>query len=179
VTERLAAWRARWLTVWAPHERALLAGVLAAAALGGLVAAALAIRADLARLEAAVAAGEQEVAALRRLAADLGPTPAATPAGGPSLVTRLETAAAAVVGRPRIAAMTPATTPLPEGLREERVTLRLAGTSLAELVRLLHGLGTADPPIDIAGLKLRKHPDDPRRFDASVEAARVVPAGEP
>jgi hypothetical protein len=173
--ERLQA----WLALRAPRERALLTGVLGAAAVGGVVAAALAIHADLARLDAAVVAGEHELAALRRLAADLGPAPAATPTGGPSLVTRLETAAAAVVGRPRIAAMTPATTPLPEGLREERVTLRLAGTSLAELVRLLHGLGAADPPIDVAGLTLRKHPDDPRRFDASVEAARVIPVGEP
>jgi hypothetical protein len=94
-------------------------------------------------------------------------------------VTRLETAAEAVVGRPRIAAMTPTTAPLPEGLREERVALRLAGTSLAELVRLLHGLGSADPPIEIARLELRKHPDDPRHFDATIEAARIVPAGQP
>ena len=83
------------------------------------------------------------------------------------------------MGRPRIAAMTPASTPLPEGLREERVTLRITGASLGELVRLLHGLGSADPPIDIARLALRKHPDDARRFDANVEAVRVVPGETP
>lgn len=170
---------AAWLAGRAPHERAALAAAALAVALGGLVAAGLAVRADLGRLEAAVVSRERELAALRRLAAELGPPPAAPRPGGPSLVTSLETAAGAVVGRPRIAAMTPASTPLPEGLREERVTLRLSGTSLAELVRLLHGLGSADPPIDIARLELRKHPDDARRFDASVEAARVVPAGEP
>src|SRR5262249_22592652 len=73
----------------------------------------------------------------------------------------------------------PTTAPLPEGLREERVALRLAGTSLAELVRLLHGLGSADPPIEIARLELRKRADDPRHFDATIEAARIVPAGAP
>jgi hypothetical protein len=170
VTRALAG----WLAARAPRERVALAAVVAAATFGGAVAAALAIHHDLARREAAVAARERELAALRRLAADLGPAPAPSPAGGPSLVTRLETAAAAVVGRPRIAAMTPASTPLPEGLREERVTLRITGTSLGELVRLLHGLGSADPPIDVARLEVRKHPDDPRRFDASVEAVRVV-----
>lgn len=169
----------RWLAARAPRERAVLAVTVIALGLGGAVAVALAVHDDLSRLEATVATRERELGALRRLAADLGPAPTPSPAGGPSLVTRLETAAAAVVGRPRIAAMTPASTPLPEGLREERVTLRLTGTALGELVRLLHGLGSADPPIDVARLELRKHPDDPRRFDATVEAVRVVSAGAP
>ena len=169
----------RWLAARAPRERAVLAVTVIAFGLGGAVAVALAVHDDVSRLEATVATRERELGALRRLAADLGPAPTPSPAGGPSLVTRLETAAAAVVGRPRIAAMTPASTPLPEGLREERVTLRLTGTALGELVRLLHGLGSADPPIDVARLELRKHPDDPRRFDATVEAVRVVSAGAP
>jgi hypothetical protein len=164
-----------WLASRAPRERILLATVAGAGAVAVLLFAALAIHADLAALEDRVASAERELVALRRLAANLGPTPAPTPAGSPSLVTRLETAAEAVVGRPRIAAMTPTSTPLPEGLREERVALRLAGTSLAELVRLLHGLGSADPPIEVARLELRKHPDDPRHFDATVEVARVLP----
>jgi hypothetical protein len=170
---------AAWLAGRAPHERVLLTAIGLAVIAAGILAAALAVRADLDRLSAAVASRERELAAVRRLAAELGPAPATTRADGPSLVTRLETAAGAVVGRQRIAAMTPASTPLPEGLREERVTLRLSGTSLAELVRLLHALGSAEPPVDVARLELRKHPDDARRFDASLEAARVVPAGEP
>ena len=164
----------RWLAARTPRERAVVAAAVIAVALGGAAAAALAVHDDLSRLEATVATRERELGTLRRLAADLGPAPAPSPAGGPSLVTRLETAAAAVVGRPRIAGMTPASTPLPEGLREERVALRLTGASLGELVRLLHGLGSADPPIDVARLELRKHPDDPRRFDTTVEAVRVV-----
>ncbi len=167
----------RWLAARAPRERALLAAVAAAVALGTMIAAGLGVHDDLARLEDTVTSRERDLVLLRRLASDLGPAPAPSPAGGPSLVTRLETAAAAVVGRPRIAAMTPAATPLPEGLREERVTLRISGVSLGELVRLLHGLAGAEPPIDVARLELRKHPDDAHRFDASVEAVRVVAAG--
>src|SRR5262245_3296256 len=168
-----------WIAARTPRERALLGATVAALLGGGVLLAALAIHADLARLEAAVAARERDLATLRRLASELGPSPAAEPAGGPSLVTRLETAAAAVVGRNRIASMTPATTALPEGLREERVTVRLTDASLGELVRLLHGLGAADPPVEVARLELRKHPDDARRFDATVEAARVVPGDTP
>jgi hypothetical protein len=170
VTESVAA----WLAARAPRERAVLAAAAVSVALASVIVAALAIHDDLSRLAAAVAARERDLVALQRLAAEVGPPPAPSPAGGPSLVTRLETAAAAVVGRPRLTAMTPASTPLPEGLREERVTLRIAGTALGELVRLLHGLGSADPPIDVARLELRKHPDDPHRFDATVEVARVV-----
>jgi hypothetical protein len=168
-----------WLASRAPRERALLAAVAGVGGVAVLLAAALAIHTDLAALEERVASHERELVALRRLASSLGPTPAPAPAGSPSLVTRLETAAEAVVGRPRIAAMTPTTTPLPEGLREERVALRLAGTSLAELVRLLHGLGSADPPIEVARLELRKHPDDPRHFDVTIEVARVLPESHP
>jgi hypothetical protein len=169
----------RWLAGRTPRERAAAAVAGIAVGLVGAVAGVLAVHDDLSRLEATVDSRERELAALRRLAADLGPAPAPSPARGPSLVTRLETAATAVVGRPRIAAMTPASTALPEGLREERVTLRITGVSLGELVRLLHGLGSADPPIDVARLALRKHPDDARRFDGSVEAVRVVSAGAP
>jgi hypothetical protein len=175
VRDRLATWLARRT----PRERLLLGIVTTIAAVVGCGAIALAIHADLSRLDAAVAARERELAALRRLATELGPAPIPAPAGGPSLVTRLENAATAVVGRPRIAALTPATTALPEGLHEERVTLRIAGTSLGELVRLLHGLGSAEPPIEIARLELRKHPDDPHHFDATIEAARITPEATP
>src|SRR5262249_40940060 len=53
----------------------------------------------------------------------------------------------------------------------QRVGVRVAGASLAETVRLLHALDGGEPPIGIARLTLRKHPDDPARFDVTVEAA--------
>ena len=82
-----------------------------------------------------------------------------------------------VASWPLLAAMTPAVAARDGGRREERVALRLAGASLAEVVRLLHVLETATTPLPVARLELRKHPDDPGRFDATVEVARL--AGSP
>src|SRR5262249_31832260 len=100
VTEQLRM----WLAARAPRERVLLVAVGTIAVLAGVLTAALAIQADLASLEARVTSRERELVALRRLAADLGPTPSPAPAGGPSLVTRLQPAPEAGGGRPRIAA---------------------------------------------------------------------------
>jgi hypothetical protein len=169
-----------WIATRSRRERALLVLAAAAMAVVLVLGIALALRADLVALQARVGARERELATLRRLAADLGPVPVENArADARSLVTRLETAATAVVGRPRIAAMTPTTAPLPEGLREERVAVRLSDTSLGEVVRLLHGLESADPPLPVARLEMRKHADDPRHFEATVEVAQVVPGAKP
>src|SRR5262249_8465455 len=175
VTEQLRM----WLAARAPRERMLLAAVATIAVLAGVLTAALAIHADLASLEARVTSGERELAALRRLAADLGPTPTPAPAGSPPLVARLRAPARARGGPPPRGAQAPTPAPPPEGLREGRGALGRAGPSRAELGRLRQGLGGAAPPIEIARLELRKHPDDPRHFDATIEAARIVPAGQP
>jgi hypothetical protein len=52
------------------------------------------------------------------------------------------------------------------------VALRIAGASLADVVRLLHGLESGSPRLAVARLELRKHPDDPTRFDATIEVGR-------
>jgi len=70
--------------------------------------------------------------------------------------------------------MTPTAAPQGEGLREERVALRLSGASLAETVRLLHTLESADPPLLVTRVALRKHPDDAHRFDATFEVSRLM-----
>ena len=164
------------MTAWweerSPRER-WLAGL----ALGGvlLLAASLvvgAVRDDLASLHEQVAAQERTLAHVRGLAAELAHAPAAT--DGDALLARLETAADAVVGRARIASMTPLDGADVGGAREERVALRLAGASLGETVRLLHALAAADPPLPVVRLDLRKHPDDARHFDATIEVSRLV-----
>ena len=162
----------------APRERALLAAAAALTlAIVGWIGLA-GISADLAALRARVAGRERELAAVRRLAGQLreGPAPAAVePPDAPSLLTRLESAAAEVVGRERIAAMTPTTGSVDDGTAEERVALRVSGASLAEVVRLLHGLESG-AGLAVATVGLRKHPDDPARFEVTVEVARLVPA---
>jgi hypothetical protein len=68
----------------------------------------------------------------------------------------------------RVAALTPA---LASPEATDRVTLRIAGASLAEAVALLHALDRDRPPLHVARLSLQKHPDDPARFDLVAEVA--------
>jgi hypothetical protein len=162
-----------WLGTRTARERALLA---VAAVSAGVIVVALAVgtaRDDLATLRTRVAAHERELGEVRRLVTTLrrqGPHDA--PAAGPDapLLGRLEEAAAETVGRDRIAAMTPAAAPA--GGATDGVALRIAGATLAEVVHLLHGLASGTPPLAVTRLELRKHPDDPTRFDASLEVGR-------
>lgn len=147
-----------------PRERLLL-GVAAACLLASaIVVGGLATYDRLARLRARVAGHERELGEVRRLAALLGRE--GTSADQGTLLTRLEVAATASVGRERVASMVPASA------GEERVTLRVADASLAEVVRFLHAIETGAPPLVVPRLALRKHPDDPARFDATLEVIR-------
>jgi hypothetical protein len=163
--ERLSA-RLRALS---PRERVLLFG--AAAITAAVVALQLvgAIRDDLATLRARVAAHERELTEVRRAAAVLRRVPAAAPAEG-GLLARVENVATGVVGRARIAEMTPAGSS--DG---DRLALRVTGATLVETVALLHGLESARPPLRVTRLELRKHPDDAARFDATAEVTDVGP----
>jgi hypothetical protein len=163
------------LAALSTRERALLAVAAATTTVVLAVLAAVAVRDDLATLRARVAAHERELLDVRRDAAVLR-RGAAVPAGdgdGASLLARLETTAGGIVGRERIASMTPAAGAVEDGLAEERVAVRVTGASLADTVRLLHTLETASPPLHVARLELRKHPDDASRFDATVEVAEL------
>jgi hypothetical protein len=154
------------------RERWLLAVAGAVVAVAIAAAAALAVRDDLALLRARVAGRERELAAVRRLAATLraaGPPPA-TDEEAAALLPRLEAAAEAAVGRERIARMTPAGAAASDAA--ERVELAVRDASLAEVVRLLHALEAGTPPLGVARLELRKHVDQPTRFEATVEVVR-------
>jgi hypothetical protein len=170
VRSRLAA----WLGSRTPRERALLAAALGVTAAVAVGLTALAVRDDLAALRARVAAHERDLREVRRLAARLrreGRLATAAPAV--PLVARLETAASELIGRERIAGMTPASMALEDGAVEERVALRLAGASLADTVRLLHALEASAPPLHVARLELRKRADDRTRYEALVEVSEV------
>ena len=166
---------AAWLAGLSARERTLVAAAAATAALALVARGGLALRDDLATLRARVAGHERELAAVRRAAATLrrGAPAAGEAADSPALLARLEAAASDAVGRERIASMTPAAGAVEDGLAEERVALAVRGTSLADTVRLLHRLETAEPPLHVARLELRKHPDDPAHFDATVEVAEL------
>jgi hypothetical protein len=145
-----------WLAGRSARERTL---VLAAAGLTLAFVAAFAVRAvlgDLVLARARVAGHERELKDVRRLAAALGRSAPPTAAGE-------------IVGRERIASMTPESGAVAD---EERVTLRLTGATLPDTVRLLHALATGSPPVSVTGLTLRKHPDDQTRFDATFAVAQ-------
>jgi hypothetical protein len=167
---------AAWLAGRSARERTLVAAASATAVLGLVASAGLALRDHLAALSARVATHERDLAAVRRATAALrrgGASAAGEAADAPTLFARLEAAASDVVGRERIASMTPAVGAIEDGLAEERVALAVRGASLADTVRLLHRLETDDPPLHVARLELRKHPDDPAHFDATVEVAEL------
>jgi hypothetical protein len=161
-----------WLAGRSSRERTL---VLAAVGLTLTVVAAFGVRAvlgDLALARARVAGHERELKDVRRLAAALERSvspPTSVDRDGASLLARLEAAAGEVVGRERIASMTPESGAVED---EERVTLRITGATLPDTVRLLHTLATGSPPLSVTGLTLRKHPDDQTRFDATLQVAQ-------
>jgi hypothetical protein len=154
----------RWLAGRTERERRLV-GVAVAAALATLgVGGTLWLRDDLAALAAHVGAHERELAQVRRLAATIGG------GGGDAtddvpLLGRLQSAADAAGLTDRVAAMTPQ-----GGADAAGLALRVSGASLDETIRLLHVLDDG-APVAVTRLGLRKHPDDPRRFDLTLEVA--------
>ena len=158
-----------WLAGLGERERRL---VVAGAALAGVLAAVMAVvavRDDLASLRARVTARERELQQVRRLATSLGPARAPSVVDG-ALLTRLQAATDAAALADRVTAMTPA----PDG-EPARLGVRVSGASLAETVRLLHQLDQDGAPLGVGRLALRKHPDDPRRFDVTLEITGDAP----
>ncbi len=159
-----------WLTTRNDRERrlvALAAGVTLAALVGAV---ALAVHDDLATLRARVAAHERELALVRRLAAMAS---GASPGTGDdsALITRLQAAADAARLTDRVVAMTPADVTTAGGPSNSGLTVRVGGASLAETVHLLHVLDEEAAPLGVARFALRKHLDDPHRFDVTLEIA--------
>ena len=131
----------------------------------------LAVHDDLAAFRRQVAAHERELVGVRVLARRLAAgRPARAASDDAPLLADVQEAADRVVGRGRIASLTPASGPAAAGFAEERVALRLSDAALAEVVGLLHALETA---AHVVRLDLRKHSDDPARFEATVEVARL------
>ena len=159
-----------WLAGRSGRERALLAAAAASAVVAALTIAALAVHDDVAALRRRVAGHERELAAVRVLARRLAAGRPARATSDASLLAEVQEAADRVVGHGRIASLTPASGPAADGVAEERVALRLNDAALAEVVGVLHALETA---AHVVRLDLRKHPDDPARFEATVEVARL------
>jgi len=156
-----------WLAGRSERERRLLtlAGVCALVLLTG--GATIGVRNDLQRLRARVEARTLELAQIRRLAA-AAPGAPDTQSDGATLLSRLQAATDAAGVAERVAAMTPAET---GSETSPRLAVRMTGASLAETVQLLHALDRDPPMLGVPRLTLRRHPDDPRRFDVTLEVA--------
>jgi hypothetical protein len=153
-----------WLAVRTERERRLLAFAAALTLVLLAGAGTVAVRNDLRLLHARVEARTIELAQVRRLAAAPGPAHIRPESG--SLLSRLQAATDAAGVAERIAAMTPAET---GAASAPRLAVRMTGASLAETVQLLHTLDQDAAAIGVPRLTLRKRPDDPRRFDVTLE----------
>lgn len=153
-----------WLGERSERERRFLAVAVAGTLLVVALQAGVMLARGVTGARARVESQRRELATVRRLARALeqGRRVTATADGTP-LVTRLETAALRVVGRERLASMTPVAG------APDTVALRLVGTSLDETVRVLHEVEDGDAQVQ--KLELIKHPDDPARFDVLLEIA--------
>lgn len=161
MTARLAAW---W-TARSSREQALVRLAGAACALVLALRIGAGVMQDLAATRTRIESQERDLVTVRRLARELVQRrTAAAGADERPLVTRVEATASSVVGHERIASMTP----MVGG--DDGVALRLVGTSLGEVVRVLYGIEQAGDRIDTVDLV--KHPDDPSRFDLTLEIAR-------
>jgi type II secretory pathway component PulM len=153
-----------WLAERSERERHLLAAAAAATALVLALQAGAMLTRDLAQARARVESQRRELATVRRLADAIERSRRATAQASASpLVTRLETATLAVVGRERLASMTPVAG------APDAVAVRLVGASLDETVRVLHAV--EDGGVQVEKVELIKHPDDPARFDVLLEVA--------
>ena len=169
ILEQLRAWAGGRTE----REQRLLAVAGAAATVALLAVTVAGVRDDLGTLEARVAGHERTLREVRRLAATLrrtAPTAADGTAAAP-LLTRIEATVGDVIGRERVAEMTPATPVANDGTAPAAIALRVGGTTLEELVRLLHACESQSPPLVVTRLELRKHADDPTRYEATLEVA--------
>ena len=153
-----------WLQSRSERERRLLGLAAGASVVAVVLQLGTTVARDLADTRTRIEALERDLTAVRRLARELaGRRRSAGAAPTAPLVTRLEATASTVVGRERIASMTQ-TLGASEG-----VALRLVGTSLAEAVHVLHGIEAGGDHVEL--LDMVKHPDDPGRFDLTLEIA--------
>jgi len=174
VTARLQ----EWLATRSERERRLLGAAAAVTVIVTVTAVALAARDDLTTLRARVGARERELAAVRRLA---GTVAGARPAAGDNgaLMTRVQAATDAARLGDRVAAMTPDTTAAADSVATPRLSVRVSDASLAETVQLLHALDDGAAPLDVPRLTLTKHPDDPRRFELTLDLAQGTSSAAP
>jgi type II secretory pathway component PulM len=104
-----------------------------------------------------------------RLQSDLGAAQNRTVPGKDfSLFSVLEVALTKSVGREKIDSITPADHPVPGGLRQYTVEVKLSAISLAQVVDTLYGVQTLAVPVTVSSLQVRDHAQNPHAFDVEM-----------
>lgn len=164
----MSAWRAWWYERSAREQRLLwLAFALAGSVT--LTTAALRGRDHFRALEASIEARRHELGTVRRLAAEVEHGRGATPVAAASWVAHVEAAATGIVGRERVAALSPATAD--DGQRH--INLRISDATLAEVVALLYALEGDGGAQRVARLELFTRPGTEARFDVVTEVTTM------
>jgi type II secretory pathway component PulM len=149
-----------WLGVWEP-----LAGQLDR--LDRSIAAARRDQGEIARLKAR---HEELSAQVQDLERRVGGSE-----GGASLFAQLESVAVPIVGRERIAAMSPQTRAVGDRFEEESVDVRIDGVPIRELVKLLHEIEDGSPPMEVSRASFKRQYKDATRLDVSLVVSRLKP----
>ena len=149
-----------WLAVWEP-----LAGQLEG--LDRNITAAQRDHAEIARLKGRYEELQTQVQELERRA---GGTE-----GGASLFAQLESVTVPIIGRERIASMSPQTRSVGDRFEEESVDMRIDGVPVRELVKLLHEIEDGSPPMEVSRATFKRQYKDQTQLDVSLVAARLKP----
>ena len=149
-----------WLAVWEP-----LVGQLDG--LDRNIAAAQRDQAEIARLKGRYEELQSQVQDLERRA---GGTE-----GGASLFAQLESVTVPIIGRDRIASMSPQTRSVGDRFEEESVDMRIDGVPVRELVKLLHEIEDGSPPMDVSRATFKRQYKDQSQLDVSLVVARLKP----
>ena len=75
----------------------------------------------------------------------------------------------------RVDAMEPRSAPASEGYRETKVQLTLKGQTLAQVVRYLHRIESAEQPLSIKSLRIRTRADKPELLDVTFTVSSFEP----
>jgi len=92
---------------------------------------------------------------------------------GFSLFSFIDKATMSAVSRDAVASMNPSKRPVRQGFEENAVELRLSSVTLPEVVGLLEKIESANQPVYVKRVELKRRYDDGGRFDVIIVAGSV------
>ena len=133
-----------------------------------------------------VATRQQQVMRLRgmmrsyeRLRVELASTQKRTVPGGkdPALFSVLEMTLTNIVGRAKIASITPSEHQVPGGFEQYTVNVKLNEIALPQIVDTLYNLQTLNVPVSISNLQIHQHARDSHSYDVDLTCMALGKTG--